>query len=79
VHLGRRSVRHAVAAKMTDYDAASQKLGRAVILLISSLIQRDRDVRDMTVLWYVAVASERNSKRDGQLLLARQDVFPGKG
>ncbi len=41
--------------------------------------QRDRDLRDMTVLSYAAAAWERNSKRDGQLLLARQDVFPGKG
>jgi hypothetical protein len=46
---------------------------------VLGLAQRDRDLRDMTVLWYVAAAWERNSKRDGQLLLARQDVFSGKG
>jgi hypothetical protein len=31
----------------------------------------DRDVRDMTVLWYRAVAWERISERDGRLLLTR--------
>jgi hypothetical protein len=46
---------------------------------VLGLAQRDCDLRDMTVLSYGAVAWERNSGRDGQLLLTRQDVFPGKG
>ena len=65
--------------KMADHAAASQKSEQAVILLVITVTQRDHDVRDMTVLWYVAAAWERNSKRDGQLLLTRQDVFSGKG
>jgi hypothetical protein len=53
---------------------------RAVaILLVLNLSGRDRDVRDMTMLSYGAVAWARISKRDGRLLLTRQDVFSGKG
>src|ERR1700723_430294 len=59
--------------------AATQKLWASSIHPVLGLTQRDRDVRDMTVLCYVAVAWERNSKRDGRLLLTRQDVFSGKG
>ena len=56
-----------------------KKPGASLFIQSSDSPQRDRDLRDMTVLWYGAAAWERNSKRDGQLLLARQDVFSGKG
>jgi hypothetical protein len=46
---------------------------------VLGLAQRNRERRDMTVLSYAAAAWERNSGRDGQLLLTRQDVFSGKG
>jgi hypothetical protein len=72
-------VRHAVAAKGTDHVAAAQKTEGAAILLVLRFTQPDRDLHHMTMLWYGAIAWERNSKRDGRLLLTRQDVFSGKG
>ena len=74
---GRRSVRHAAAAKGVDHAAAAQKMA-PTILPVLDLSGGDRDVGDMTRRCG-AVAWERISKRDGWLLLTRQDVFPGKG
>jgi hypothetical protein len=65
--------------KTVDHVGAAQRLWAPSIHPVLGLAQRDRDLRDMTVLSYSAAAWERNSKRDGQLLLAGQDIFSGKG
>jgi hypothetical protein len=72
-------MRHAVAAKDAEYAVAVQKLRAQPIHPALGLIQRARDLGDMTVISYAPAAWEWNSKRDGQLLLVRQDVFSGKG